>query len=293
MSISKTFNVSDIYEFHSEDVDEDKHSRTSSSRERRNDENMINKLVKEYINHINRGKRENKITGGRRKNEITREDPKTHTVGKVWSEEYMDHGFTKSIKELDRCYTMLQELRSVIVGGALIHKNREGSKHEGRPWRCEVNGKYDLKKISTFLMERKENFYGSTKSNTTITSLEVKVKEKIMKAEVVEDHIEKIQDLQSYKQHDDNISTLSFGTTNKVGTLKTCEEIMGFNDDEDVKGFNCELKKDFKCVHNLNVRDLDYGRVKKNEGFRVDVKRKSIKDKVRREVFDVDEALDI
>ncbi|GJT18570.1 hypothetical protein Tco_0877276 [Tanacetum coccineum] len=83
-------------------------------------------------------------------------------------------------------------------------------------------------------------------------------------AEVVEDHSEKIQDLQSYKQHDDNISTLSFGTTNKVGTLKTCEEIIGFNDDEDVKG------------------------------FRVDVKRKSIKDKVRREkVFDVDEPLDI
>ncbi|GKB19399.1 hypothetical protein Tco_0853322 [Tanacetum coccineum] len=92
---------------------------------------------------------------------------------------------------------------------------------------------------------------------------EVKVKEKIVKAEVVEDHIKKIQDLQSYKQHDDNISTLSFGTMNKVGTLKTCEEIMGFNDDEDVKG------------------------------FRVDVKRKSIKDKVRHEVFDVDEALDI
>ncbi|GJZ72041.1 transposon ty3-I gag-pol polyprotein [Tanacetum coccineum] len=56
-----------------------------------------------------------------------------------------------------------------------------------------------------------------------------------------------------YKQHDDNVSTLSFGTTNKVGTLKTFEEIMRFNDDEDVKG------------------------------FRVDAKRKSIEDKVRRE----------
>ncbi|GKD51364.1 hypothetical protein Tco_1280340 [Tanacetum coccineum] len=49
-------------------------------------------------------------------------------------------------------------------------------------------------------------------------------------------------------------------TTNKVGTLKTCEEIMGFNDNEDVK---------------------------------VDVKRKSIEDKVRREVFEVDKALAI
>nr|GFB97768.1 putative serine/threonine/dual specificity protein kinase, catalytic domain-containing protein [Tanacetum cinerariifolium] len=33
--------------------------------------------------------------------------------------------------------------------------------------------------------------------------------------------------------HDDNISILSFGTTNKVGTLKTCEKIVGFSDDED------------------------------------------------------------
>nr|GEW05286.1 retrovirus-related Pol polyprotein from transposon TNT 1-94 [Tanacetum cinerariifolium] len=60
------------------------------------------------------------------------EDSKTHNVGRVWSGEYMDHGFTKSMSELDRCYTMLQELRSVIVGGALIHKNREGSKHESQ-----------------------------------------------------------------------------------------------------------------------------------------------------------------
>ncbi|GJX44265.1 hypothetical protein Tco_0260941 [Tanacetum coccineum] len=164
-----------------------------------------------------------------------------------------------------------------------------------------------------------------------------KVKEKIVKAEVVDEHIEN-------KQHDDKISTLLCETTNKVGTLKTCEEIMGFNDDEDVKGFMCELKMDFKCVHDLNVRDLDFGlilrmiiknhikfsmvnkeaifiiiknlvvvdkehitrcfgswidrweygrRVIKYKGFRVDVKRKSNEDKVRREVFEVDEALAI
>ncbi|GJT87877.1 hypothetical protein Tco_1069594 [Tanacetum coccineum] len=46
MSISKTFNVLDIYEFHFEDVNEDKHSRTSYSKERRNDEDMINKASK-------------------------------------------------------------------------------------------------------------------------------------------------------------------------------------------------------------------------------------------------------
>ncbi|GJX52674.1 hypothetical protein Tco_0281043 [Tanacetum coccineum] len=60
------------------------------------------------------------------------EDPKTHTVSGVWSGEYMDHGFSKSIKELDIYYTMLQELCFVIVGGTLIHKNRKGSKHKGR-----------------------------------------------------------------------------------------------------------------------------------------------------------------
>nr|GEU93725.1 hypothetical protein [Tanacetum cinerariifolium] len=74
----------------------------------------------------------------------------------------------------------------------------------------------------------------SPKVTPQLPKHEVKVKENIMKSQVFEDHIEKIQNLQSYKQHDDNISTLSFGTTNKVDTLKTCEEIMGFSDYEDV-----------------------------------------------------------
>ncbi|GJY93891.1 transposon ty3-I gag-pol polyprotein [Tanacetum coccineum] len=43
------------------------------------------------------------------------EDPKTHIVGGVWYREYMDHGFTKSMKEVDGCYPMLKELRSMIV----------------------------------------------------------------------------------------------------------------------------------------------------------------------------------
>nr|GEU78214.1 DNA helicase [Tanacetum cinerariifolium] len=43
------------------------------------------------------------------------EDLKTHTVGGVWSGGYIDNGFTKSMSELDRCYTMLQELHYVIV----------------------------------------------------------------------------------------------------------------------------------------------------------------------------------
>nr|GEV01653.1 RNA-directed DNA polymerase, eukaryota, reverse transcriptase zinc-binding domain protein [Tanacetum cinerariifolium] len=128
----------------------------------------------------------------------------------------------------------------------------------------------------------------SPKVTPKLPKPKVKVKENIVKAEVVDEHIEKIQDLQNYKR-DDKISTLLFETTNKIGTLNTCDEIMGFNDDEDVKNFNCELKTDFECVHNLNIRDLDYGLTLRI----MDVKRKSIKDKVRREVFDVDEALDI
>nr|GEV96244.1 transposon Ty3-I Gag-Pol polyprotein [Tanacetum cinerariifolium] len=49
MSISKTFNVSDIYEFHFEDMNEGKHSRTSSSKERGNDEDMIQELAEKYM----------------------------------------------------------------------------------------------------------------------------------------------------------------------------------------------------------------------------------------------------
>ncbi|GJW85549.1 hypothetical protein Tco_0158694, partial [Tanacetum coccineum] len=49
MSISKTFNVSDIYEIHSEDMNEDGHSRTSSFKVRGNDDDMIQELTKEYM----------------------------------------------------------------------------------------------------------------------------------------------------------------------------------------------------------------------------------------------------
>ncbi|GJR73056.1 transposon ty3-I gag-pol polyprotein [Tanacetum coccineum] len=56
MSISKTFNVSDIYEFHSDDVNKGKHSRTSSSKESGNDEDMIQELAEEYMDHIERDK---------------------------------------------------------------------------------------------------------------------------------------------------------------------------------------------------------------------------------------------
>ncbi|GJW04263.1 retrotransposon protein, putative, ty1-copia subclass [Tanacetum coccineum] len=51
-------------------------------------------------------------------------------TGGVWSGEYIGHGFTKSVNELDMCYTMLQELHSMVIGGALVHKNYDGSKQE-------------------------------------------------------------------------------------------------------------------------------------------------------------------
>ncbi|GKA46593.1 transposon ty3-I gag-pol polyprotein, partial [Tanacetum coccineum] len=52
MSISKTFNVLGIYEFHSVDVNEGKHSRMSSFKERGNDEDMIQELAEEYMDMI-------------------------------------------------------------------------------------------------------------------------------------------------------------------------------------------------------------------------------------------------
>ncbi|GJS59026.1 RNA-directed DNA polymerase [Tanacetum coccineum] len=52
MSISKAFNVLGIYEFHSVDMNEGKHSRTSSSKKRGNDEDMIQELIEEYMDMI-------------------------------------------------------------------------------------------------------------------------------------------------------------------------------------------------------------------------------------------------
>ncbi|GJS25568.1 hypothetical protein Tco_0454200 [Tanacetum coccineum] len=56
VSISKTFNVSNIYELHSGDVNEGKHLRMSSSKERGNDEDMIQELAEEYMDHLEHGK---------------------------------------------------------------------------------------------------------------------------------------------------------------------------------------------------------------------------------------------
>nr|GEX93436.1 transposon Ty3-I Gag-Pol polyprotein [Tanacetum cinerariifolium] len=134
------------------------------------------------------------------------EDPKTYNVGGVWSGEYIDHGFTKSMNELDRCYTMLQELRSVIVDFLKL-----------RVEICPIEG------------------YRVCRVPVTIEK--------------------------SYKV-----------------------EVLCIVDDFD----ECHilLERPWRC-------EVDGKHVKKYEGFRVDVKHKSIKDKVRREkVFEVDEAFD-
>ena len=57
MSISKTFSISDIYEFHLDDEIEDVNSRTSSSEVRVNDEDKIDELAKEYMDHVEHVKR--------------------------------------------------------------------------------------------------------------------------------------------------------------------------------------------------------------------------------------------
>nr|GEY39978.1 hypothetical protein [Tanacetum cinerariifolium] len=142
----------------------------------KNDEDMINKLGEEYMDHMDRGKRKNENIGGR--SNVTPnnllvswmvtdlEDPKTHTVDGVWSREYMDHGFNKSMKELDRCYTMLQEPRSVIVGEALIHKNHVGSKHDGQIIRPTIGdfGGTCTSNQSPFNNERIEEYEEEKKS---------------------------------------------------------------------------------------------------------------------------------
>ncbi|GKB42785.1 putative nucleotidyltransferase, ribonuclease H [Tanacetum coccineum] len=56
MSISKTFNLLDIYKFHSGIVNEGKHSRKSSSKERGNDEDKIQEIADDYMDHLERDK---------------------------------------------------------------------------------------------------------------------------------------------------------------------------------------------------------------------------------------------
>ncbi|GJU05162.1 RNA-directed DNA polymerase [Tanacetum coccineum] len=182
------------------------------------------------------------------------------------------YSFTKSIKELDDYYIMLKELRFVIVCGALIHKNREGSKHEcGRihPTIGDLeaimqatNPPFNNGRIKEWEEEKKEDKVEVLCIVADIDEChillgrpwrcEVNVKEKIVKAEVVDEHVEKVQDLQSYKQHDDKISTLLFGTRYKVADALSRHTTLLMSISNEVVGFDSitELYASDEDFHN-------------------------------------------
>ncbi|GKB23924.1 RNA-directed DNA polymerase [Tanacetum coccineum] len=115
MSISKTFNVSDIYEFHSEDVNEGKHSRTSSSKERGNDEDMIQELAEEYMDHLERGKSKgttkNKVWASAMKLDIQTKNKMGFITGSCVKSDYAASNLLSD--QWDRCNVVLS---SCILG---------------------------------------------------------------------------------------------------------------------------------------------------------------------------------
>lgn len=211
----------------------------------------------------------------------------------------------------------------------------------GKSWRQEVQGFYDLKRdLYVFSWEGKRIAMIPCEDQPHVPMDEVKIEENIFKTEVFEEHIKNIKELQVYKLQEDMIANLA--STKEVVVLKTCEDnVMDFNDIDDVNVLDGELSMDSEGIKDLMVCDFDYEinlnmiitnpmKVsmvnkevnfiliedlvvidkefitrcsnsyvdqwecgKKYEGSRVNAKRKSTEDKVRREkVFEVDEALD-
>ncbi|GJS06577.1 hypothetical protein Tco_0363373 [Tanacetum coccineum] len=68
---------------------------------------------------------------------------KIHSVGGVRSQEYVDHGLTKITKELERIYTMLEELLSIIVGEASVHRNCKGRTYGDSRIRPTISESFD------------------------------------------------------------------------------------------------------------------------------------------------------
>ncbi|GJU67611.1 transposon ty3-I gag-pol polyprotein [Tanacetum coccineum] len=238
-------------------------------------EDTINELAEEYMDQLERGalihkNREGSKHEGRRVrptigdfggNCASNQSPFNNGRIEEWDEENKDDRV--STTKIFRSKILITIRVPVTIGKSykvvlcIVDDIDECHILLGRPWQCEVNDKYDLKKnLYLFLWEGRRIAMVPPKVTPQLPKPKVKVEEKIVKAEVVDEHIEKIQDLQSYKQHDDKISTLLCETTNKVGTLKTCEEIMSFNDDDDVKG------------HGLIVRSWQM-RFKKNVSYSV------------------------
>nr|GEX83332.1 putative nucleotidyltransferase, ribonuclease H [Tanacetum cinerariifolium] len=245
------------------------------------------------------------------------EDSKTYTVGKVWSREYMDHGCTKSMSELDRCYTMLQELHSVIVGEELIHKNHEGSQHEGRrihPTIGNFRGNCASNQ-SPFnngrIKEREEEKKEVRVSTTKIFHLKIIINNSVCFLIIDGCSINNLvsRELVNFLKLPMEICPIEgYQVCRVLATIeKTYKvEVLCIVDDIDEchillgRPWRCEVNEAiFITIENLRVVDkehipdvLGHGLIvgsmvdvlKKYEGFRVDVKRKSIKDKVRREV---------
>ncbi|GJZ36584.1 hypothetical protein Tco_0582775 [Tanacetum coccineum] len=197
------------------------------------------------------------------------------------------------MSELDRCYTMLQELRSVIVGGALIHKNRQGSKHEGRRIRPTIGG-----------------FGGNCASNQSpfnngrIEEWEEKKKEdrKIDKFPKVTNGDCPIESYQVCRV------LVTIGKSYKIEVLCIVDDI----DECHIllrRPWQCEVNGKYDLKKNLYFFSWEGRRIAmvppkvtpqlpkpevKVEEKIIKAERKSIKDKVCREkVFEVDEALDI
>nr|GEV05014.1 transposon Ty3-I Gag-Pol polyprotein [Tanacetum cinerariifolium] len=123
-----------------------------------------------------------------------------------------------------------------------------------------------------------------SKATPQLPNPKVKVKEKIVKAKVVDEHVDKIQELQNYALILRMIikNQMKFSMVNNEASFIIIESLVAVDREHTTRCFRSWTDH------------WKYGRrVKKYESFRVDVKRKSIEDKVRREVFDVVEALDI
>nr|GEU47888.1 retrotransposon protein, putative, Ty3-gypsy subclass [Tanacetum cinerariifolium] len=200
----------------------------------------------------------------------------------------MDHGFTKFMKELDRFYTMLQELHSVIIGGALIHKNHEGSKHEGQRIHLTIGhfggtcvsnqSSFNNGRIKEWGEEKKEVRVPTTRIfrskiliNNSICSLIIDccsmnnlVSRKLIDFLKLPMEICPIKGYQVFKVP---VTIIKF---DKVEVLCIVEILMTF----------IYYWEDLGNVRSWIDR-WEYGiRGKKYEGFRVDMKRKSIVDKV-------------
>ncbi|GJU59589.1 hypothetical protein Tco_1237355 [Tanacetum coccineum] len=246
------------------------------------------------------------------------EDSKTHIVGEVWSGEYMDHG------------------------GALIYKNREGSKHEGRRIRLTIGNfggncasnqsPFNNGRIGEWEEKKTEDRVSTTKIfclkiliNNSVCSLIIDgcsinnlVLRKLVDFVKLPMEICPIEGYQVCRVPVTIEKSYKVKVLCIVDDIDECHILLG-------RPWRCEIDGKYDVKQNLylfswegkridmvppkvtpqlrksevkveeNIMKAEYGRgVKNYEGFQVDVERKSIEDKVRREKeFEVDEALDI